>query len=148
MKRVILLAALVAAAVAAPVQAKPPHPPHPGPTPPNPCVAHPVAYVVDGTLASGSLTAASGGTFNGTLTVNVMKVNHHAKPAKGTTQTYTLTGATVNLHGENPAALMAGSHVHLDGTITMLPGHCSQTGFTPTITITRVDIHPPKPPKP
>jgi hypothetical protein len=33
-----------------------------------------------------------------------------------------------------------GSRVGLHGKITALPKHCSTVGFTPTITIKRVDI--------
>ncbi|HWC86469.1 MAG TPA: hypothetical protein VG388_08015 [Solirubrobacteraceae bacterium] len=33
-----------------------------------------------------------------------------------------------------------GSRVGLHGKITVLPKHCSTVGFTPTITIKRVDI--------
>ena len=76
--------------------------------------------------------------------MNVNKANHHAKAAKGTTTTYTLTNARVKIHGENPAALTANSRVHLSGTITTLAKKCDQTGFTATVTIQKADLKPPK----
>jgi hypothetical protein len=111
------------------------------------CQPHTIAYVVSGTLVSGSLTANSDGTYNGSLTVHVTKTNKHAKSDKGTTKAYTLTNAKVKLHGENPAVLTANSRVNLSGTITTLAKKCNQTGFTATITIKKADIKPPKPPK-
>ena len=120
------------------------------PTPPpkaQKCQPHTIAYVVSGTLVSGSLTANSDGTYNGSLTVHVTKANKHSKADKGTTKAYTLTNATAKLHGENPTTLTANSRVNLSGTITRLAKKCNQTGFTATITATRADIKPPKPPK-
>jgi hypothetical protein len=141
-KKLILLAVFVAAVVVAPVQAK-------GPKSPNvpkaqKCQPHPVAYTVSGTFSSGSLTLNSDGTYSGSLVVNVTKANDHAKAAKGTTVTYTLTSAKVKLHGENAAALTANSRVKLKGTITTLAKNCNQTGFTAVVTIKKADIKPPK----
>jgi hypothetical protein len=142
MKRVMLFAVFALAIVAAPVQAKPTKP-----TKPNKCLqTDVVSYVVSGTLVSGGpLTAGSGGTYTGNLTVAVTKTNDHSKGDKGTTKSYTLTSVKVKLHGENPAALTAGSRVSLEGTITTLAKKCSQTGFTPVITIGKADITSPKP---
>ena len=142
MKKLVLLAVFVAAVVVAPVQAK-------GPKTTNPpkaqkCQPHAVAYIASGTLASGSLTLNSDGTYSGTLVVNVTKTNHHAKTAKGTPQTYTLTSAKVKLHGETAAALTANSRVNLSGTITTLAKTCDQTGFTAVVTVKKADIKPPK----
>jgi len=137
--RTTVLIAVVLLAVAAPVQAK-----GPKPATAQKCQPHAVSYVVSGTLASGSLTANADGTYSGTLTVNVKKANHHAKVAKGTTTTYTLTNASVKTHGENPAALTANSRVHLAGTITTLAKKCNRTGFTATVTIQKADLKPPK----
>ena len=138
MKKLVLLAVFVLAVTVAPVQAK-----GPGPKAQK-CQPHPIAYVVSGTLASGSLTLNSDGTYSGSLTVHVTKANDHAKAIKGTTQTYTLANAKAKLHGENTAALTATSRVHLNGTITTLAKKCNQTGFTPTVTTNKADIKPPK----
>jgi hypothetical protein len=108
------------------------------------CQAHAVAYRVAGNLESGSLTANSDGTYDGTLTVDVKKANRHAKAAKGTTVIYTLTSTKLRLHGEDPSALTANSRVKLKGTITTLAKKCDQTGFTATATIKRGTIKPPK----
>jgi hypothetical protein len=142
LKRFVLLAvmALVALAVAIPAAAKSPPPKS------HKCKPHAVSYRVAGTLLSGALTANADGTYSGTLTVHVTRANHHAKADKGTDKGYTLDHAKVKLHGENPAALTAGSRVHLKGTITTLAKKCDQTGFTPTVTIKKAVIHPPKTP--
>lgn len=115
-----------------------------GPKSPKKCQAHPVSYKVAGNLESGSLTANSDGTYDGSLVVDVKKTNKHAKADKGTTVTYTLTSAHLKLHGEDPSALTANSRVKLKGTITTLAKKCDQTGFTPTVTIKRGSIKPPK----
>jgi len=110
------------------------------------CKPHGVAYVVGGTLVSGTLTANTDGTYSGTLTVHVTQANHHAKAVKGTDQTYTLTNAKLKLNGEDPAALVVGSRVKLQGKITRLAKKCDQTGFTATTTIKRGTIKPPEAP--
>jgi hypothetical protein len=115
-----------------------------GPNSSQKCQAHPVSYRVAGNLESGSLTANSDGTYDGTLVVDVKRTNRHAKADKGTTVTYTLTSAHLKLHGEDPSALTANSRVKLKGTITKLAKKCDQTGFTPTVTIKRGTIKPPK----
>jgi hypothetical protein len=107
------------------------------------CQAHAISYRVAGNLESGSLTANSDGTYSGTLVVDVKRTNRHARAAKGTTQTYTLTSAHLKLHGEDPTALTANSRVKLKGTITTLAKKCDQTGFTPTVTIKRGTVKPP-----
>jgi len=115
-----------------------------GPTSSKKCQAHAISYRVAGNLESGSLTANSDGTYSGSLVVDVKTTNKHAKAAKGTTVTYTLTSAKLKLHGEDPSALTANSRVKLKGTITTLAKKCDQTGFTPTVTIKRGTIKPPK----
>ena len=67
------------------------------------------------------------------------KANHHAPTGD---QTYTLTDARVKFHhGVSATEPAAGSRVKLSGTITELPNkHCATTGFTPTITVKKVDI--------
>ncbi len=108
------------------------------------CQPHAVAYVVSGTFVSGSLTANTDGTYSGSLNVHVTKTNDNAKADKGVDKSYTLVNAKAKLHGENPAALTANSRVNLSGTITTLAKKCSHTSFTPTITIKKADIKPPK----
>jgi len=41
-------------------------------------------------------------------------------------------------------ALADGDRVKLHGKVTELPKHCSTVGFTPTITVKKVDVHQPK----
>jgi hypothetical protein len=109
------------------------------------CQPHAVSYRITGTLDSGSLTPGSdSNTYDGPLVVEVKRTNNHARADKGTTQTYTLTGANLKLHGEDPAALTANSRVKLKGTITKLAKKCDQTGFTATVTIERGTLKPPK----
>lgn len=154
MKRFALLVAVAAFAIVVPAQAqKPPHPSHPAhpthPTHPSQgsqgngasqsCTARSKGYNASGTLTSATLTpAAKKGHFNGTITVDVTRANH--KAATGT-QTSTLTNARVRFgKGVSSAAPAAGSRVRLHGKITVLPHGCASTGFTPTITISKVDI--------
>jgi hypothetical protein len=132
---------LALAAIAVPAAATKPSPPK-KPTPPAPqCVAHSVAYEGAGKLTvAGSLSANADGTYNGTLTVMVANVNKHAKADKGTTRAYTLSNAHVTFgHGVDKTAPAAGSRANLKGTITTEPKRC--TGFTPTVTITKVELH-------
>ena len=114
------------------------------------CQAHAVSYVVSGTLVTGALTVDLGSpqTYSGTLTVQVTKTNKHAKGDKGQTKAYTLSHADVTFgSGVTATSLTAGVRVNLKGTITTLAPKCSQTGFTPTTTITKVEIHRAKTPK-
>jgi len=144
-KKLVFLAAVVAAVAVAPVQAKGPAPKPPTPPKAQKCQPHPVAYVVSGKLNSGTLTANADGTYSGSLSVHVTRTDKHApKAIKGTDVSYTLANAKVKLHGENPAALTAQSRVHLEGTITTLAKKCNQTGFTAVVTIKKADIKPPK----
>jgi hypothetical protein len=152
MKR-ISLAALLAASLVAPAQAS--KPPHPAKS--HKCQPHKVAYVARGTLVSQSLTQTAGGStakrsddrYSGDLTVDVTKTNRHAK--KGT-QSYTLADARVKFHvpdrtgdgKRNQDDLLAGDRVKLIGKITALSKKCDQTGFTPTVTIRKVEFKAPK----
>jgi hypothetical protein len=95
-------------------------------------------YNARGTLVSSTLTASTtmAGRYSGTITVTLRKANHH-----DTTTTFTLTNARVYFHhGVSTTAPAAGSKVDVHGKITALPRHCSTTGFTPTITVKKVDI--------
>jgi hypothetical protein len=111
---------------------------------PDSCVAHQVGYNATGTLvkAGTSLTPQGHGRYSGTIEVNVTKANHEAATGD---QTFTLVNARVNFHhGLTASTLADGDRVGLHGDITELPKHCSTTGFTPTITIEKVDINQPK----
>ena len=147
MRRISLLAlALMATTVAVAVPAQAAN----HKTASNKCQPLAVSYVVSGTLVSGALTADPGTakTYSGTLTVHVTKTNNHAKADKSLTKTYALSLADVSFGaGVNKTSPAAGSRVNLKGTITTLAPKCSQTGFTPTISITKVEIHRAKTPK-
>ena len=140
MKRLALLV-VVGAAVAVPAQASTAkHPPY-NLKPPKPypvCNAQDEGFYATGTLISATLTPVSAHTYNGTIAVTVARANHHAPTGS---QTYTLMNARVHFHhGVSPTAPAAGSRVQLNGTITELPDQCQMAGFTPTITVTNVDI--------
>ena len=144
MKRITVFALIAALAAVAPVQAHNTKPPKQHPAKSHKCTPHGVSYRVSGTLLSGSLTQNSDKTYSGTLTVHVTKANHHAKADKGKDTTYTLDHAKAKLHNADPAALAANSRVNLKGTVTTLAKKCDQTGFSPTVTIKKADIKPPK----
>jgi hypothetical protein len=145
MKRVSVVVVLALGALVVPAAAKSAKHAPPPAAKPHKCVPHGVAYIASGALVSGSLTLNPDGTYSGTLTVHVTKTNHHARADKGTDKSYTLDHAKAKLHGETGATLTAGSRVKLRGKITTLAKKCDQTGFTPTITIKKADIKPPKP---
>jgi hypothetical protein len=108
------------------------------------CQPHAVSYRVSGALVSGTLTPDPGTakTYSGMLSVQVTKTNKHATADKSLTKTFTLSHADVSFGaGVNKTFPAAGSRVNLKGTITTLTKKCSQTGFTPTITITKAALH-------
>jgi hypothetical protein len=154
MKKISIAAALALALAAVPAAAKdhpgqghgnaakPEQAAHPGKS--HKCTAHGRGYVAGGKLVSATLTKNDDGTYSGQLTITVVRANHHAKPAKGTDQTYTLDHARVNLHGQDPAALKPGSPAFVLGKVTFLAKKCDQTGFTATTTIRKADIKAPK----
>jgi hypothetical protein len=99
-----------------------------------------VGYNASGTLVNASLTAEENGRYSGTIEVNVTKANHHGSTGD---QTFTLTAARVKFHdGVNATAPAPGSRVKLHGKITKLSKHCPSEGFTPTVTVKKVDINP------
>ena len=115
-------------------------PPKPAKPKPATCNARNEGYHASGTLAAtATLTAQGHGRYSGTLEVSVTRANHRA-PTK--TEKYTLSNVRVKFHhGVNPASPAVGSRVKLSGKITELPNkHCSTAGFTPTITLEKVDI--------
>jgi hypothetical protein len=72
------------------------------------------------------------------LEVDVLRANHHASTGD---QTFTLAGGRVKFHdGVDPTAPAPGSRVKLHGKITKLSKYCPADGFTPTITVIKVDI--------
>jgi hypothetical protein len=161
MRKIVILSVLGLLALAVPAQATteytpapspPPHKPKPphgpkaphGPKGPHKCQPHSVGYNATGTLVSAGLTPADKkGRYDGTIEVNVTKANHHAPTGA---ETFTLAAARVKFHhGVDVTAPAPGSRVKLHGKITQLSKHCSQEGFTPVITVKKVDIHqPPK----
>src|ERR1700693_869415 len=150
MRTAAKLGAAVAAgtlAIAVPAVAKPAHPAHPSPpAPSHKCTAHKVAYTVSGTFVSWAATLTGTDTYTGTITINVTKANHHAKPQKGTPHTYTLTNTKVTFgKGANPPA--AGDRVVLIGKITEVAKKCTDQSAAGTITIGKGDISVPKPKK-
>lgn len=136
MRKILALAAIGAVGLVGVAEAKKPT------TKPynvKPCKVHNEGYNARGTLVSSSLTVSPTNSkeYSGTITITLKKANHHDM-----TTTFTLTNAKVYFHhGVNAASPAAGSTVDLHGKITAMPKHCSTTGFTPTITIKKVDIH-------
>jgi hypothetical protein len=117
------------------------------------CKPHGVAYVASGTLEAPipTLTKNSDGTYSGTVAVKVTRVNHHAKGDKSATKQYklesvhlTLALSDVNNDGSvGTDDLQAGDLVTLLGKVTFLAKKCDRTGFTPTVKIRHVIVHPP-----
>jgi hypothetical protein len=152
MKKLATLAVLATGLLVLPAQAKPPHPAHP-----NKCAVHKVGYHARGTLVSQSLTQTQGAAtattgddrYSGSITVNVTKANHGAPTGN---QTYNLTNAKVKFHvpdrtGDGKRTLAdvrAGDRVRLQGKITHLARRCDHTGFTPTVTVKKVDFNKPR----
>jgi hypothetical protein len=141
MNKLAALAALAALVVVGSAQAKKPASPHTpkAPKAPATCVPNTVGFRASGVLIMASLEAEGKGRYHGLLKVNVAKANHRAPTGE---ETYTLTNARVKFHhGVSATAPAPGSLVKLSGSITELPNkHCSTAGFTPTVTITKVDI--------
>ncbi len=137
MKKIAVLGVLGLLALVVPAQAAP----HYSPAPPagsHRCTPHNAGYNATGALVSESLTADGNGRYSGTIEVNVAKANHHAPTGD---QTFTLTGAKVKFHhGVDSTAPAPGSRVKLHGKIAQLSKHCSTSGFTPTVTVNKVDI--------
>ncbi len=140
------VAILAAVGVVGPAQAaKPDHAKGPKPNSHKPdkpkpkCDARNVGYNASGTLVSATLTPTTDGRYNGTLEVTLTRANHHAPTGA---QTFTLTNARVKFHkGVDATAPAPGGRVRLHGKITRLPKKCPADGFTPAITIKKVDIH-------
>jgi hypothetical protein len=142
MKKVAVLGAfaILALALVGPAQAKVHYP-----SPAKTCTPRSVGYHATGTLVASSLTADANGRYSGTLEVNVTRTNHKAPTGA---QTYTLVAARVKFHkGVEAQSPAVDSRVKVHGKITKLGKHCSSEGFTPVITVKKVDIRQPKPKK-
>jgi hypothetical protein len=74
------------------------------------------------------------------ITVHVTKANHHAAGANGSNVTYTVTNAKVTF-GSGATPPTTGDSVKVIGKTTALGKKCDQSGFTPTITIRKVNVH-------
>src|SRR3954447_5279142 len=169
-KRILLAAAAVAVAAAVPASAHGPadHPeqakgPKSEKTHGNSkskskgtsksCTPRKKAYVAAGTVEAAALTKNADGTYDGTLTVAVTKTNHHARPHKGTSQTYTLDDAKVKLadadgNGTIDAAdAQPGQRAKVIGKITVLKKRCDASAFTPTVTVRKATLRLPKAPE-
>jgi hypothetical protein len=137
MKKITALATLGLLALAVSAQAAPKYTPAP---PPNSrhCQPHNAGYNASGVLVGASLTAEEHHRYSGTLEVELAKANHRAPTGD---QTFTLAAAKVKFHhGVDPLSPAAGSGVKLHGKITKLAKRCPTEGFTPTITVKKVDI--------
>src|SRR5215217_1202732 len=138
MKKVAVLGAfaILALALVAPAQAKVAYTPA-APAAKN-CTPRSVGFHATGTLVSSSLTADGDGRYSGTIEVEVTRANHKAPTG---TQTYTLAAAKVKFpKGVDAQSPAAGSRVKVHGKITTLGKRCSTEGFTPTITVRKVDV--------
>jgi hypothetical protein len=139
MKKVAILGAfaILALALVGPAQAKKvPYEPS-GPSGKS-CTPRSVGYNATGTLVSSSLTPDGNGRYSGTIEVDVTRANHKAPTG---TQTYTLVAARVKFHkGVDAEAPAAGSRVKVHGKITKLGKRCPTEGFTPAITVRKVDV--------
>jgi uncharacterized protein YdeI (BOF family) len=156
MRRIAIASLAVAAAVAVPAQAhqgtKPDKPAHPQKS--HKCTPHKVGYRAAGTLVSESLTQTQGAAtprrsddrYSGTVTVDVKRANHHG--ATGS-QTYTLDNGRVRFYDANHDGTAdvpkAGDRVRVKGKITALARKCDTTGFTPTVTVRKVEFKPAQP---
>ena len=154
MRKLLICTAAIAAVVAMPAQAKKPA----KTKAPKASCEKKVGYNAKGTLVSQSLTQTKGADtptekgddrWSGDVTVNVTKANH--KGLKGE-QTLTLTDGRVNWYDaagdgtdDVPAA---GDRVGLHGKVTKLRKKCDSTGFSPTITLRKVDFKAAKPATP
>jgi hypothetical protein len=142
--------ALVAALVV-PANAKPPKP-----AKAKDCTPHTVGYKAAGSVVSQALTQTQGGDtakrgddrYSGTLTVEVKKANHRAPTGE---QTYTVENARVRFYDadHNHAADVpkAGDRAKVSGKITKLRKKCDTAGFTPTVTVRKVDFKAAKTPQ-
>ena len=148
MRRVAICTVALVAAFVVPANAKPPKP-----AKAKDCTPHNVGYKAAGSVVSQALTQTQGADtakrgddrYSGTLTVEVKKANHRAPEGE---QTYTLENARVHFYDadRNHVADVpkAGDRVKVSGKITKLRKKCDTTGFTPTVTVRKLDFKAPK----
>jgi hypothetical protein len=150
MRKILITAAAGAALAVTPALATKPagKPDHPQ-KPPHPakCKVHKVGYNAKGTLVSQTLALTKGdGTattsddrWSGNVTVTLKKANH-----KVTTTSFDVTDIKVRWtdtnHNNQLDELAAGDRVGLHGKVTKLGKKCDQTGFTPEVTLKKVDF--------
>jgi hypothetical protein len=151
MRRVAICSVALVAAFVVPANAKPPKP-----AKAKDCTPHNVGYKAAGSLVSQALTQIQGADtakrgddrYSGTLTVEVKKANHRAPRGE---QTYTVENARVHFydadHNHVADVPKAGDRVKVRGKITKLRKKCDTTGFTPTVTVRKVDLKAAKPAK-
>jgi hypothetical protein len=137
MKKLAALAALAAIATVGTAQAEKPKPSKP--SKPAACTPNTEGFKASGPLIVATLTAEGHGRYGGTIEINVTKANHGAPRGD---QTFPLSHARVKFHhGVSATEPAAGSRVKISGTITELSNkHCTSGGFTPTITVKKLDI--------
>ena len=151
MRKILLIVTCLAVAAVVPAQAKSPKPDHP--TKSHKCRAHSSGYHARGTLVTATLNQTAGSAtpergddrYSGNVTVDVSKVNHHGDTG---VQSYTLDNVRVRFydrdHNHVADQPQAGDRVRIKGKITLLPKKCDAIGFTPTITVRKVEFKPPK----
>jgi hypothetical protein len=149
--------ALVAAgalAIAVPAAAHPGNTTHPTntdhPSGTHSCKTHHVAYIVGGTVTDASGLTVTNGTATGTLVITVTDANKRAKKdgaAKGTSKTYTVTGAKVKFDG-GTTSVANGDRVQLIGKFPVVRSHgknpCTPPP-SPKPTFRMVVVHPAAP---
>jgi hypothetical protein len=159
MRKFPIYAGLAALALAVPVQAgaKSGTPKEHKSAKVGKCQPRAVGYNARGTFVSSSLTQTAGAAtpelgddrYSGSVTVNVAKANHKAPTAD---QMFTLDNAKVKFADADDNGVadvpVAGDRVKLHGKITRLKRKCDQTGFTPQVTVRKVQFKAPKPATP
>jgi hypothetical protein len=123
-----------------------PHKPH-KPHKSRSCKVRTVGYDARGglVLAGTHLSLVGHHRYSGTIEVVVTKANHRAPTGD---QSFTVVDGRVRFaHPLSASGLADGDRVKLQGHITKLPKRCAGGGFTPTITIRKLDIRRPTKPK-
>jgi hypothetical protein len=157
MKKIVVLAILGALALAVPAAQAVEYVPAPPPKEHKPpkghgkghgkshkCQPHSVGYNATGTLIASSLSAQGKDRYSGTLEVQVNRANHRGLTGE---ETFTLTSAKVFFHhGVDAQSPAVGSRVKLHGKVTQLAKKCPSEGFTPAVTVRKVDIRQAKQP--
>jgi hypothetical protein len=148
--RAIVLALGCAALLAVPAQARNGNGPKPGKA--KNCTPHSVGYQAKGTLVSHTLTQSQGaGTatksddrYSGQLVVSLTRANHRAPQGQ---QTYTVTDVRVQFADRDGNGTkdppVAGDPVKVFGKVTRLRRGCDPTGFTPQVTLRKVQFKRP-----